>query len=90
MQEAVKIIMTTHLYRFNKQVYRQEEGGPIGLELTQMLARLVIICWDDMFSRRCKELKIKLDMYLRYVDDVEMVIRTLPKGTNLTGRRLEV
>ena len=27
VKEAVKFVMMTHLYPFNKQVYRQEEGG---------------------------------------------------------------
>ena len=44
--EAVETIMGNHLYRFDGKVYRQVEGGPIGLELTGVVADLVML-WCD-------------------------------------------
>ena len=40
--EAVRTSMSNHLYRFDGKVYKQEDGGPIGDELAQAVARLVI------------------------------------------------
>ena len=40
--ETVHTIMGNHLYQFDGKVYRQEEGGPIGLELTGIVADIVM------------------------------------------------
>ena len=34
MEVAVETIMENHLYQFDGRVYRQKDGGPIGLEIT--------------------------------------------------------
>ena len=47
METAVRTVMKNHLYRFDGQVFKQTSGGPIGLELTQVLARLVMLWWDE-------------------------------------------
>ena len=46
MEVMVDTIMSNHLYQFDSRVSRQVEGGPIGLEITGVLARLVMLWWD--------------------------------------------
>ena len=43
---AVHTAMSNHTYRFDGKVYQQEDGGPIGDELAQAVARIVMIWWD--------------------------------------------
>ena len=59
--------MKNHLYRFDGQVSKQTSVGPIGLELTQVLAWLVMLWWDEQFKTLLADLQLQLDMYLRYV-----------------------
>ena len=44
--------MGNHTYRFNGTVYKQQDGGPIGDELSQAIARLVMIWWDEEFLKK--------------------------------------
>ena len=56
------------------RVYRQQEGGPIGLEITGVLARLVMLWWDKEFMRKAREFETDILMYLRFVDDGNIAI----------------
>ena len=51
MEIAVITIMDHHLYQFDGKVFRQKEGGPIGLEITGVLARLVMLWWDTEYLK---------------------------------------
>ena len=44
-------------------------GGPIGLDFTGVLARMVMLWWDNEYLAKLSELGIKMEMYKRYVDD---------------------
>ena len=47
--KSVETSITNHMYRFSGKMYKQEDGGPIGDELSQAIARLVMIWWDERF-----------------------------------------
>ena len=78
--EAMKIvllfIMQNHLYTFVNQLKLQSEGGPIGLELTGVLAQLFMVRWDRQMAEKLEENGIGLRMYKRYVDDISNGNRT--------------
>ena len=44
--KAVEVSMTNHMYRFDGRFYHRKDGGPIGDELSQTVARMVM-CWFD-------------------------------------------
>jgi hypothetical protein len=88
--KAVEAVMTSHYYRFAGRVYRQCQGGPIGLELTQALARIVMLWWDGQFLARCKDINIDMELYKRYVDDLDSATWALPAGTVYTSGGLQV
>ena len=46
---AVKIIFANHIYQFGGKKYKQVAGGPIGLRLTRLVARVVTDTWDLAF-----------------------------------------
>ena len=49
---AAKLVMRNHFYHFGEEIRKQAEGGPIGLELTTALARMVMIWWDEQFLEK--------------------------------------
>ena len=57
------------MYQMDGKVYKQESGGPIGLEITGVLARLVMLWWDRTFMKKMNSLKLEIWLYKRYVDD---------------------
>ena len=40
------------MYQINDKVFLQSDGGPIGLELSRALARVVILLWDRELLRK--------------------------------------
>jgi hypothetical protein len=90
MKIAVLVLMGNHVYRFNGKVYNQEDGGSIGLEATQGIARNVMIDWDKMMRKTLKILKIRTLMYKRYVDDINTAVVPKPAGTEYVAGQLVV
>jgi hypothetical protein len=63
MKILTETLMVSHTYRFDGKVYRHEDGGPIGLEVTQVIARVVMLMWDKMAKKLFAELGMKIIMY---------------------------
>ena len=43
LQKAVEVVMGNHTYRFDGKFYKQKDGGPIGDEMSQVVARITMI-----------------------------------------------
>ena len=69
---AVSLIMKNHVYNFNNVIYKQESGGPIGLNLTGTIAQVFMLWWDKKFKDKLKQLGVEVLLYKRYVDDINM------------------
>ena len=74
---AVKFTMGNHMYRFNGEVRRQREGGPIGLGLTGDVAQILMVWWDRELIKRLEARGMKVLLYLRYVDDINIVVKNM-------------
>ena len=74
LAKLVEVVMTNHTYRFDGKVYKQVDGGPIGDEMSQAVARIVMIWFDERFTQKCEERGIEVVLYKRYVDDVNMMV----------------
>ena len=46
IEVGIKACMKGHMYRLDGKVYLQTEGGPIGLELSGALARVIMLLWN--------------------------------------------
>ena len=64
--------MSLHDFHFNGTIYRQKEGGSIGLDLTGIIADVYMCHWDKEFIRRCELEMIIMYMYKRYKDDINV------------------
>ena len=74
--EAMKVvllfIMKNHLYTLDNQIKLMTEGGPIGLELTGVLAQFFMVWWDRQM--------VGLRVYKRYRDDIDVVMNASAAG----------
>ena len=73
--------MQNHTYLFNNTIRLQTKGGAIGLKVTQALARLYMLWWDQKFLKIAKEAGAKISMYKRYVDDTNIIIQGIEPNT---------
>jgi len=92
--EALKVvllfIMKNHVYTFNGSVYRQMKGGPIGLELTGVLAQIFMVWWDRRLKIMARTMGLQLQMYKRYVDDINIVMNIPELGSRFIDGVLRV
>ena len=90
--EAIRIIliyiMKNHIYEFDNKIYKQKEGGAIGVELTGTMAQIFMVWWDRKFKEISKEnAMLEILFYKRYVDDINVIVK-IPEGIEniKTGR----
>merc|ERR1711978_111267 len=77
MSLIVEKVVTNFLYTFGGEDRRQASGGPIGDVLTQAIARHMGNEFDDRFNKKLNSLNIKTELYQRYADDVDVVVRSV-------------
>ena len=78
---ALEKIMKNHFYAFGESKRRQKEGGPIGLVLTDPVAKIFMTYWDRCFKRAAEEQGFEIALYRRYVDDITIIAREVSNGT---------
>ena len=95
LEQGILAVFSHHYYSFNGEVRLQEEGGPIGLEVSGAVGKVVMLAW-------CREFHTKLtratesipshELYLHklYVDDNNLVMEELPPGTRLVEDKFTI
>ena len=81
VQSMITTVFSNHFYEWDGQVFRQQDGGPIGLRATQPVSRIIMDFWAKEM-RKIQELTVspnsinpiqyeELDIknLLKYVDD---------------------
>ena len=69
------------MYQWGGDFYVQREGGPIGLKLAGVVAKMRMISWMKTFNGMLESNKIKTFMNIIYVDAQSWTGRALRKGT---------
>lgn len=64
---AIKLVFETTYFMFNKKIYKQIFGTPMGSPLSPVIADMVL---HDMESLAIENLTYPLPLYYRYVDDI--------------------
>ena len=90
LRHVLMFVMRNHVYTFNDVIYRQSKGGPIGLELTGVLAQIFMVWWDRELKRIATTLGLEFYMYKRYVDDINLVMRVPPPGARYLNGQLTI
>ena len=90
LTEALRVVLTfimkNHVCKFDGTIRKQAKGGAIGLELTGVLAQILMVWWDREFKARVEGLGIPLYMYKRYVDDINVIVGAVEPGAKIAGR----
>ena len=77
-KQLVIFIMTNHTYTVGDEIFLQLLGGPIGLDFTRVLARLIMIIFDIRFEElMTANSLIEMKMQMRYVDDENFAVDVL-------------
>ena len=66
--------MSNHTYAVGDKIFLQTEGCPIGLDLSQAVARAVMLYYDELYLSKVKEEGMRIHMYARYVDDSNQIV----------------
>ena len=80
MKVVLLFIKENHMYTFNNDIKLQSRGGPIGLELTGVLAQLFMVWWDRQCVKKVEDNGLRLRVYKRYVDDINVIMNTPSSG----------
>ena len=80
LEIVTKEVMSKHYYAVGNTVKKQTDGGPIGLQLTGAVARVVMLWWDKKFLEVANTAGVGIDMYERFVDDSNLVSETIEAG----------
>ena len=88
--KAVRTCIENHTYRVGDRIYHQQEGGPIGLELTGAVSRAFMKRWDRLYLEKAKKAGVKMKLYERYVDDSNQVAEVPPHGTKLDRETMKI
>ena len=77
LELMVLACMNNHTYQFKDSIRLQTKGGAIGLKVTQALARLYMMWWDQKFLESANRAGAQIKMYKRYVDDTNIILKGL-------------
>ena len=84
MRLAVEVLFRTHVYSFKGNLYRQADGGPIGLRATCAIARVCMAQHSVMWQNRMKDSNINIAGSGFYVDDGRVFMHPLRPGWRWT------
>ena len=68
-------VMTNHIYQFDGHFYLQQKGAPIGLQISVMIAKIIMMIWDREMIKKMVSENLRAELHLRYVDDVNLILR---------------
>ena len=81
LKVATREVFRHHVYMFAGVPRRQARGGPIGLRLTSVIARIIMDQWMLGFLFAVTNAGLKVLAAAKYVDDVNLVTSMLELGT---------
>ena len=85
---ALELLLQKHCYRFNGEIKKQKKGGPIGLDITGVIAKIFMCWWDERLLEGIRKAKIEVFLYKRYVDDINTCVEVVKPGMRWNGETL--
>ena len=70
----IRRTMELHDFQIDGEMYRQREGGSIGMDLTGLVSDIYMCEWDKEVISGMNTEQIKSQLYKRYKDDVNMIL----------------
>ena len=75
---AIETSFGEHIYEFGGELYKQLEGGAIGVRLTGEVAKLIMDRWADDMGACLRASKVEVYMLCKYVDDINLATQIIP------------
>ena len=75
LARVTRWLIEHHVYSFNDEMFHQTDGAPIGLQIAVNISRLVMIDWDQQMMVLMINNNLKVELMMRYVDDVNIILR---------------
>ena len=72
---TLRYTMNNHIFKFNGTFFKQPKGGAIGVGVAGDVATLFMVWYDRTLLQRLKECKIDMQLYARYVDDINIAAK---------------
>ena len=88
VRTVVKVVFANHVYQFAGVLYIQLVGGPIGLKLTSLVARIVMDKWSKSFSIKLELAGWRVWARMKYVDDINLVVSIVKEDLEWVGGNL--
>ena len=89
LRVGLEVVLKNHTYEFNRQIRRQTEGGPIGMDLTGTVAKIFMKWWDRELIQRMEQVGLNPNiLYERYVDDIDECMRMVEPGVRYENGQL--
>ena len=60
------------------------------MDLTGVVAKIVMAWWDKEFLRRLETNNVRVNLYKRYVDDINISVEMMDPGKRFVNGRLQV
>ena len=77
---CVETLFANHVCTFNEAIYRQVDGGPIGLHSTCAILRVVMARFTVKRKGKVADKNITLELDALYVDDGRVALYGLRSG----------
>ena len=77
---ATRQVYKSNVYTFAGETRVQQSGSPIGLDLSGEMGRLTMGDWDAKMARKLENNMVEVEMFKRYVDDVDIIMEAIPYG----------
>ena len=87
---AVRVVLKNHTYKVGDTIFRQTEGGPIGLELTGTVSRPFMMKWNKHYLEKVEQAGMSMHLYKIYVDDSNQIAEVLPTGSEYDSETGEI
>ena len=76
----ILLLFETHCYKFARQCYKQPDGGPIGLCVTNCMAKIIIAKWIIVVMKYLDDNEVKVHIVKSYVDDIRWLLERIASG----------
>ena len=80
LTEALEVTYSHHYYTVGGQVFRQKDGGPQGLDTAVEASEVYMLMFDKKYLARLQQLGIRVELYVRYVDDITIILMGIRPG----------
>ena len=80
IQVATLVLMKSSCYTFGGYIYLQQTGSGIGLRASACAAKVVMAVWDICWARIQKACGLKVNIFMRYIDDIRVYLKAIARG----------